>query len=81
MTIDFHAHPVPEAFRKWLPLLNIDVIKDDGFPVPQWSKRRLCDMKHVRSLCHILFPYDGKEVSQAFDLHKHLLVTFHFGIS
>ena len=26
MTIDFHAHPVPEAFRKWLPLLNIDVI-------------------------------------------------------
>jgi hypothetical protein len=36
--IDFHAHPVPEAFRKWLPLLNIDVIKDDGFPVPQWSK-------------------------------------------
>ena len=38
MPIDFHAHPVPEAFRKWLPLLNIDVIKDDGFPVPQWSK-------------------------------------------
>ena len=38
MTIDFHAHPVPEAFRKWLPLLNIDVIKDDGFPVHQWSK-------------------------------------------
>ena len=26
MTIDFHAHPVAEAFRKWLPLLNIDVI-------------------------------------------------------
>ena len=38
MTIDFHAHPVPEAFRKWLLILNIDVIKDDGFPVPQWSK-------------------------------------------
>jgi len=38
MTIDFHAHPVPDAFRKWLPLLDIDVIADDGFPLPQWSK-------------------------------------------
>ena len=38
MTIDFHAHPVPNAFRKWLPLLDIDVIADDGFPLPQWSK-------------------------------------------
>ena len=38
MTIDFHAHPVPEAFRRWLPLLDIDVIEDDGFPLPQWSK-------------------------------------------
>ena len=37
MTIDFHAHPVPDAFRKWLPLLNIDVIADDGFPLLQWS--------------------------------------------
>jgi hypothetical protein len=23
MTIDFHAHPVPDAFRKWLPMLGI----------------------------------------------------------
>ena len=38
MTIDFHAHLVPEAFRKWLPLLDIDIIEDDGFPLPQWSK-------------------------------------------
>lgn len=38
MTIDFHAHPVPDAFRKWLPLLDIDVIVNDGFPLPQWSK-------------------------------------------
>ena len=38
MTIDFHAHPVPDAFRKWLPLLNIDVIADDGFPLPQWNR-------------------------------------------
>ena len=38
MTIDFHAHPVPDAFRKWLPLLGIDVMADDGFPLPQWSK-------------------------------------------
>ena len=26
MTIDFHAHPVPDAFREWLPMLDIDVI-------------------------------------------------------
>ena len=38
MTIDFHAHPVPDAFRKWLPLLDIDVIADDGFPLPQWNR-------------------------------------------
>ena len=24
MTIDFHAHPVPDAFRKWLPLPYVD---------------------------------------------------------
>ena len=38
MTIDFHAHPVPDAFRKWLPLLDIDVIADDGFQLPQWNR-------------------------------------------
>lgn len=26
MTIDFHARPVPDAFRKWLLMLGIDVI-------------------------------------------------------
>ena len=36
-TVDFHAHPVPDSFRKWLPGLGIDVIADDGFPLPQWT--------------------------------------------
>ncbi len=34
---DFHAHPVPESFRRWLPELGIDVLEDDGFPLPQWT--------------------------------------------
>ena len=29
---------MPDAFRKWLPKLDIDVIADDGFPLSQWSK-------------------------------------------
>ena len=36
-TIDFHAHPVPASFRQWLHTLGIDVIADDGFPLPKWS--------------------------------------------
>ena len=36
-TVDFHAHPVPDAFRTGLSLLGIDVLADDGFPLPQWS--------------------------------------------
>ena len=36
-TFDFHAHPIPDAFRKWLPILGIDVQADDGFPLPAWS--------------------------------------------
>ena len=36
-TVDFHAHPVPAAFRQWMQPLGIDVIADDGFPLPKWS--------------------------------------------
>lgn len=36
-TIDFHAHPVTEAFRKGLVDLGIDPMEDDGFPLPAWS--------------------------------------------
>ena len=36
-TVDFHAHPVPESFRKWLPQFGVDVIADDGFPPPKWT--------------------------------------------
>ena len=37
MTVDFHAHPVTETFRECMKYLDIDVIADDGFPLPAWS--------------------------------------------
>ena len=36
-TIDFHAHPIPASFAQWLQALSIEVIADDGFPLPKWS--------------------------------------------
>jgi len=35
--IDFHAHPVTDAFRKAMENLGIDPIEEDGFPLPKWS--------------------------------------------
>ena len=35
---DFHAHPVTDSFKKAMEDLGIDVIADDGFPLPKWSK-------------------------------------------
>ena len=37
MVIDFHTHPIPEAFRQALQDMNIDPIEDDGFPLPEWT--------------------------------------------
>lgn len=37
MTVDFHAHPVTETFRKCIEYLNINVMDDDGFPLPKWT--------------------------------------------
>ena len=36
-TVDFHAHPVTKEFREGINKLGIDVIKEDGFPMPEWS--------------------------------------------
>ena len=36
-TIDFHAHPVNPAFRQAMEDLQIDVMADDGFPLPKWT--------------------------------------------
>ena len=36
-TVDFHAHPVTSEFRDGIKELGIDVIKEDGFPMPEWS--------------------------------------------
>ena len=35
--IDFHTHPIPEAFREAMKELGIDVMEEDGFPLPAWS--------------------------------------------
>lgn len=35
--IDFHAHPVTDAFRKAMANLGIDPMEEDGFPLPKWS--------------------------------------------
>ena len=32
--IDFHAHPVIDAFRKAMENLGIDPMEEDGFPLP-----------------------------------------------
>lgn len=34
---DFHAHPVTSEFIKAMDDLGINVIEDDGFPLPKWS--------------------------------------------
>lgn len=36
-TIDFHAHPVTKGFIEVMEDLGINVLKDDGFPLPKWS--------------------------------------------
>ncbi|MBO6229150.1 MAG: hypothetical protein J6O50_01165 [Ruminiclostridium sp.] len=36
-TVDFHAHPVTDSFRKAMTDLGIDPIAEDGFPLPEWS--------------------------------------------
>ena len=39
--MDFHAHPVPEAFRKWLPRVGIDVRKEQLFDAnPKYADLR-----------------------------------------
>jgi len=35
--IDFHTHPVTKGFREAMDDLGIDVLADDGFPLPAWS--------------------------------------------
>ena len=35
--IDFHAHPVTEAFRTAMNDLGIDPMEEDGFPLPKWT--------------------------------------------
>lgn len=35
--IDFHTHPVTDAFRAAMKALDINPIEEDGFPLPVWS--------------------------------------------
>jgi len=34
---DFHAHPITDVFRRSMNDLGIDILDDDGFPLPPWS--------------------------------------------
>ena len=36
-TVDFHAHAVPDSFRREMAKLGIDPLEEDGFPVPDWN--------------------------------------------
>ena len=38
-TVDFHAHPVTDSFRKAMTDPGIDPIAEDGFPLPEWSAK------------------------------------------
>lgn len=31
---DFHAHPITDVFRRSMNDLGIDILDDDGFPLP-----------------------------------------------
>ena len=42
-TVDFHAHPVDEVFRREIENLGIDVLVEDGFPLPKWSVKSQLD--------------------------------------
>ena len=35
--IDFHTHPVTDAFRAAMSDLGIDPMEEDGFPLPKWN--------------------------------------------
>ena len=36
-TVDFHAHPVDDVFRREMEFLGLDPMAEDGFPLPNWS--------------------------------------------
>lgn len=51
-TVDFHAHPVTESFRKAMNDLEINVIEDDGFPLPAWSKEAHLEFMNKAGIEH-----------------------------
>ncbi len=50
--IDFHAHPVTDGFRRAMEELEIDVIADDGFPLPAWSAEAHLDFMKKAGIDH-----------------------------
>ena len=36
-TVDFHAHPVDDVFRRKMEFLGLDPMAEDGFPLSDWS--------------------------------------------
>ncbi len=42
-TVDFHAHPVDDVFRREMGFLGLDPMAEDGFPLPAWDTRAQLD--------------------------------------
>lgn len=42
-TVDFHAHPVDEVFRREMEFLGLDPLAEDGFPLPAWDTQAQLD--------------------------------------
>lgn len=81
-TIDFHAHPVTEAFRTGLAELGIDPIEDDGFPLPAWSAEAHIDFMDQAGIDHTVLsvptPHihngdDAKSCETARQINKELV--------
>lgn len=50
--VDLHAHPVTESFRDAMDFLGINVIADDGFPLPKWSAEGHIEFIEAAGITH-----------------------------
>ena len=67
-TYDFHAHPVTDEFRKAMQDLNIDVIADDGFPLPAWSTEAHLQFMKEAGIDHTILSIPTPHIHNGDDL-------------
>ena len=67
-TVDFHAHPVPASFRRWLELLGIDPMEDDGFPLPKWSAQEHLKFMDEAGIDYAVLSLPGPHIHNGNDL-------------